>query len=215
MEEQKLFTNTFEKEITWTRSVDVTIPVSNVKIYHRVERVNTLLMENAVLQVQIFLKLFALTPIDEGNRYSLNRSTVFTKEVEISTLIKLNNDITSEDIVSLEHQVIINSYYPRPDSIVVNGNLKIIISHIEHLSLEGSVINFLNKTPIAGATVNIKDYGSGETLASTQTDAKGFYHFNNLAPGVYLLEAFTESHKPEQKVSVVKSKDVVNFVLHK
>ncbi len=214
MKEQTLSTNTYEKIVNWTRSVDITMPVSNVKVFQRVEKFNTLLMESAVLQVQIILKLFALTSTKGKNNSGLSQSTVFTKDVEINTLIKLNNEITKEDIVSLDHQVNIDSYFSRPDSIVVNGILKIIVSYTEHITLGGTVINFLNNTPIAGATINISNFGSSEILASTKTDSKGLYCFNNLSPGVYLLEAFTESHKPEQKISVIKNKDIVNFVLH-
>ncbi|MDF9408490.1 MAG: hypothetical protein A4E52_00493 [Pelotomaculum sp. PtaB.Bin013] len=214
MKEQTLTTNNLVKLIKWTRSVDVTIPVSNVEIFQRVEKINTFLMENAILQVQIFIKLFALTSSKEENKANISKSTVFTKDVEINTLIELNNEITKEDIVSLDHQVNIEKYYPRPDSIVVNGTMKITITYIEHLTLSGTVINFLNRMPIAGATINIRNLDSDDILASAKTNSKGLYSFNNLPPGVFLLEAITEFHKPEQKISVIKNKDIVNFVLH-
>jgi len=171
-------------------------------------------MENALLQVQILIKLFAIVSSKEENKDNISKSTVYTKDVEINTLIELNNEITKEDIVSLDHHVDIEKYHPRPDSIVVNGILKITITYRERLTLSGTVIDFLNKAPIAGATVNIKNWGGDDILASAKTNSKGLYSFNNLSPGVFLLEAVTEFHKPEQKISVIKNKDVVNFVLH-
>ncbi|MFA4886262.1 MAG: carboxypeptidase-like regulatory domain-containing protein, partial [Desulfotomaculaceae bacterium] len=78
----------------------------------------------------------------------------------------------------------------------------------------GSVTDFNNSSPINGATVNAKDMESGEIKATTNTGSNGRYFFNNLPPGIYLIEAHTDSHRPEQKVSVIKTKDTVNFVLH-
>ncbi|OPY59611.1 MAG: Cna protein B-type domain protein [Pelotomaculum sp. PtaU1.Bin035] len=214
MTEQKTLTNTLEKVINWTRSVDITIPISKAEIFQRVENINTMFMENAIIQVQIFLKLFVLDSNTEENKYSFSQSTVFTKEVEINTLINLNTQIDQKDIISIDPQVTIGKYFCRSDRIVVNGTLKIILTYTEHLILSGNVLNFLNKTPIAGATINVRNLDNNDILASTKTDSKGLYSFDYLSPGVYLLEAITESHKPEQKISVIKTRDIVNFILH-
>lgn len=88
------------------------------------------------------------------------------------------------------------------------------INYVVHLVLDGTVTDFANNSPINGATVNVKDPESSEIKATANTGSNGRYFFNNLTPGIYLIEAHTDSHKPEQKVSVIKTRDTVNFVLH-
>lgn len=212
--EKEISTNKLEKVIKWTRSLDVTIPFSKVEMFQRVENMNTKIMQNCIMQIQIFLKLFVLITFPGENAINLNQNKVLTKEVEINSLINLDTEIAKEDIISIDHQVTIEKYFSRAERIIVNGTLKIIMIYKEHLLLSGKVTNFLTRTPIADAIINVKNLDNNEIIASTKTDRKGFYAFDYLSPGVYLLEALTESHKPEQKVSVIKNRDIVNFILH-
>lgn len=140
---------------------------------------------------------------------------LFGDDVEINSFANLHAEISREDITSIEHQVVIKSYVPRPDKIIVSGTLKLKINYVVHLVLDGLVTEFLNGAPINGATINAMTLENHEIVASTNTGKNGRYFFINLPPGAYLIEALTDSHKPEQKVSVVKTRDKVNFVLHR
>ncbi len=215
MAEQNTITDVFEKDIDWSSTIGVTMPVSDVEVYQRVENIETTLLENGALRIEALLKLFALISSDLEDKHVFNPEKVFSKNLEISTFVNLHPEISREDILSIDHQVIIKNYVTRPDKILINGTLKLKISFMVHLVLDGTVTDFLSKAPINKATVNVRDLESKKIINSATTDNNGRYYFNNLPPGVYLVVAITDNHKPEDKVSVIKARDTVNFVLHK
>src|SRR5205085_1469737 len=51
----------------------------------------------------------------------------------------------------------------------------------------GNGIFDAGETPIAGVTVTLYD-DKGNVVATTQTDANGFYSFVNLPPGAYVIK---------------------------
>ncbi|MCL6635571.1 MAG: carboxypeptidase-like regulatory domain-containing protein [Peptococcaceae bacterium] len=215
MAEQSPSIEVMEKDIVWSSSIGVTMPVSGAEVYQRVEKIDPALLDNGVLRIQALLKLFAVvTPVPE-HKHIFKPAGVFTSDVEINSFINLHADISRQDITSIEHQVIIKNYVPRPDNIIVSGVLKLKISYVVHLVLDGTVTDFASGAPVNGATVNARSLENREIVASTSTGPGGRYFFNNLPPGVYLIEASTDTHRPDQKVSVIKTRDTVNFVLHK
>jgi len=213
--EQSPSIDVLEKDIDWSSSIGVTMPVSGVEVHQRVEKINPTLLDNGVLRIQALLKLFAVVTTEQEQKHIFNPAKIFTHDVEINTFANLHAEISREDITSIEHQVVIKKYVPRPDKIIVNGTLKLKINYVFHLVLDGLVTEFSNGAPINGATINAATLENHEIVASTSTGKNGRYYFNNLPPGAYLIEALTDSHKPDQKVSMVKTRDTVNFVLHK
>lgn len=215
MAEQSPSIDVLEKDIDWSSSIGVTMPVSGVEVHQRVEKITPTLLDNGVLKIQAILKLFAIVTTDQEQKHLFNPAKIFTHNVDINTFANLHAEISREDITSIEHQVVIKKYVPRPDKIIVSGTLKLKISYVFHLALDGLVTEFSNGAPINGATINAATLEKQEIVASTSTGKNGRYFFNNLPPGAYLIEALTDSHQPEQKVSLVKTRDTVNFVLHK
>lgn len=53
-------------------------------------------------------------------------------------------------------------------------------------NLCGQVVGNLSSAPVAGATVYLKD-ASGNNVATTQTDAKGWFYFNPIPSGAALF----------------------------
>lgn len=215
MTKQELLINSLEKEIGWTSSIGVTIPLSNAKVYHRVEKLKPDLLDNGFLRVQLILKLIAIVASKYDSEHVFKPSKVFTNDVEIVSFAELYEGISRNDITSIDNQVKIKNYFLRPDKIIVNGTVNLKISYVVHLGLDGVVTEFLSGAPVKGATVNARDIENNEIIATTKTNSSGRYFFKNLKPGIYLIEAHSESHKPEQKVSVVNARDTVNFSLHK
>ena len=205
----------FEKEIGWSSTIGVTMPVSEAEVYQRVERITPTLLEHGVLRIQAVIKLFAVVTSKQEQKHIFNPAKVFSNDVEVNSFLNLNTEISREDITSIDHQVEIKSYVPRPDKIIVGGTLKLKISFVVHLALDGTVTQFTNGAPINGATINARTLDSHDIIATTTTSGSGRYFFNNLPPGIYLIEAITENHKVQRKVSVIKTRDTVNFVLHK
>lgn len=215
MAEQDPSTDIIEKDIDWSSSIGVTMPVSEVKVYQRVEKIEPSLMDNGALRVQALIKLFAVVSSGLAQKHIFKPAKVFNNDVEITSFINLNAKISREDILSIDHQAVVKNYSIRPGHIIISGTLALKISYVVHLVLDGSVTDFSNSSPINGATVNAKDMESGEIKASTNTGSNGRYFFNSLPPGIYLIEAHIDSHKPQRKVSVIKTRDTVNFVLHR
>ena len=213
MAEQSLSTQTLEKSIEWTSLVGVNMPVSGVELYHRVEKIEPALLANGTLRVQTHLKLFAVVTTEKDQKHIFNPSKIYSNDTDINMFFNLNADIKREDILSVEHQILIKNYVPRPDKIIVTGTLTMKINYLIHPVLEGSVTRFSNGAPVGGVTINVRKINGDEIVSTTNTGNNGRYYFNNLTPGVYLVEAFTDAHKPEQKVSVINNGDTVNFVL--
>lgn len=207
-------TEIMEKDIDWTSSVVVNMPVSGVELYHRVEKVEPTLLANSTLRIQTHLKLFAIVTTVKEQKHIFNPSSIYTNDADINMFFNLNADIRREDIVSIDQQVLIKNHLLRPDKIIVTGTLKIKINYLIHPVLDGLVTYFSSGAPVGSATINVKKIDGSEILSTTTTGNNGRYYFNNLFPGIYLVEAFTDSLRPEQKVSVIKTRDSVNFVLH-
>ena len=215
MAEQSPSIDVLEKEIDWSSTVGITMPISSAEVYQRVENIVPSLLENGVLRIQATLKLFAVVSSTQQQKHVFNPAKMFTKDVELNTFITLHNGITREDIISIEHQEEIKNFVPRPDNIIVSGVLRLKISYAVHLVLDGTVTDFATGAPINGATLNVMHIENRELAASTNTGSNGRFFFKNLPPGIYLLEALNEGHKPEHKVSVIKTRDTVIFVLHR
>jgi len=214
VDKQVTSTQSLEKTMDWTSLVGVNMPVSDVKLYHRVEKIEPTLLANGTLRVQTKLKLFAVVTSENEQQYLFNPGKIYTNDMDITMFFNLNADIKREDILSVEHQVLIKNYVPRPDKIVVFGTLTIKIYYVVHPILEGYVTRFSNGMPVGGITINVKKIDSEEIISTTNTGSDGKYFFNDLPPGVYMVEALTDSPKPQQKVSVINTRDTVNFVLH-
>lgn len=208
-------TQTLEKAIDWTSLVGVNVPVSGVELYHRVEKIEPILHANGTLRVQTHLKIFAVVTTQKDQKHLFNPSKIYTNDMDINMFFNLHDDIRREDILGIEHQVLIKNYVPRPDKIIVSGTLTIKIYYVIRPVLEGVVSLFSNGAPVGGITINLRKIDSEEILSTTNTGNNGTYYFNNLPPGVYLVEALSGSNKPQQKVSVINTRDTVNFVLHK
>lgn len=204
-----------ERDIEWSGTIGLTMLISDVQVYQRTENIDLQIMDDGVLRIQAALKLFAMVSARLDEKHILNPAKVFTNDIDIISFIQLNSIISREDIISMDYVPIIKNYALRPDNIIINGILRLKIKYIVHLILDGVVLDFANNSSINGATVNVKDMESGEIRATATTGSNGRYLFNNLPPGIYLVEALTDSHKPEQKISVIKSRDTVDFVLHR
>jgi serine-aspartate repeat-containing protein C/D/E len=63
-------------------------------------------------------------------------------------------------------------------------NLPVSISGYVHVDVNGNCDTDPNAPPLAGVTIQLLD-NHGNILGTTTTDAKGFYIFQGLAPGVY------------------------------
>lgn len=215
MAEQSPSIDVLEKDIDWSGSIGVTMPVSSVEVHQRVEKISHTLLDNGVLRIQIVLKLFAVVTTEQEQKHIFKPAKIFTNNMEINAFVNLHAEISREDITSIDHHVIIKSFVPRPDMIIVSGTLKLKVNYVVHLVLDGVVTDFSSGAPINGATINAMTLEKHEIVSSTSTGKNGSYYFNNLPPGAYLIEAITDSHKPERKVSVIKARDTVSFVLHK
>lgn len=214
MADQNPSSDVLEKDIEWSGTIGVTVPVSDVQVYQRAENIDIKLMEDGILRIQAALKLFAMVSTGLDEKHIFNPAKVFTNEIEINSFIHMNPIISREDIISVDTDLVIKNYALRPDNIIINGTLKLRIKYVIHLVLDGMVLDFTNNSTINGATINVKDMESGEIIDTATTGSNGRYFFNKLPPGIYMVEALTGSHKPEQKVSVIKTRDTVNFVLH-
>ncbi len=214
MAEQDPSIGKIEKVIDWSSSIGVTMPVSEVEVYQRVEKIEPFLMDNGELRIQALIKLFAVLSSDLDQKHIFKPAKIFTNEVELTSFINFSSKISREDILSIDHQAVVKNYAIRPGHIIISGTLKLNINYVLHLVLDGTVTDFANNSPINGANISVKDIESSEVKAATNTGSNGRYFFNNLPPGVYLIEAQTDSHVPEHKVSVIKTRDTVNFVLH-
>lgn len=212
MAEQTPSVEVKEKDVEWSSTIGVTMPVPSVEVYQRVEKITPYLLENGVLRVETIVKLFAVAN-NGGQEKFLDRRRVFTNTVDINTFIDLQSDVSREDITSIDHQVIIKNFRPRPDKVNVSGTLKLKISYIAHLVLDGTVTSFVNGAPLPGITINIKKLDDSSPIATTSTGGNGRYFFKNLPPGIYLVEATGGEYETGQKVSIVKTRDTVNFVL--
>lgn len=217
MEEQSIYTQSLEKAIDWTSIVGVNVPVSGVELYHRVENIEPTLHANGTLRVLAQLKIFAVVNTDKEQQhvFNPNPSKIYTNDMDINIFFNLNADVKREDLLSIEHQVLIKNYVLRPEKIIVTGTLTIKINYIIHPVLDGFVTLFSNGAPVGGITINLKKIDSEEILSTTNTGSNGKYYFKNLSPGVYIVEALTDSNETQQKVSVINTRDTVNFVLHK
>jgi len=211
--EQSLSTQKLEKDIDWTSLVGVNMPVSGVELYHRVEKIVPTLLEKGTLKVQTHLKLFAVVTTEREQKHLFNPKKIYSNDTDINIFFDLNADLKREDLLSVDHQILIKDYVPRPDKIIVTGTLTVKINYLIHPVLKGFVTRFSNGAPVGGVTINVRKIDSDEIVSTTNTGNNGKYYFNNLIPGVYLVEAFTDAHKPEQKVSVINNGDTVNFVL--
>ncbi len=214
MSDQNPTSELFEKDIDWSGIIGVTVPVSEVQVYQRAENIDLKVMDDGVLRIQAALKLFAMVAARLDEKHIFNPAQVFTNVINVNAFLHLKSRVTREDILSIDYDLITKNYAVRPDSIIISGTLRLRIKYIMHLVLEGVVLDFASNRVINGATVNVKDQSSGEIKASTTTGSDGRYFFNNLHPGIYLVEAFTDSHMPLQKVSVIKTWETVNFILH-
>ncbi len=214
MAEQEPSIGRIDKEIDWSSSIGVPMPVSEVEVYQRVEKIEPSLLDTGVLRIQALIKLFALVSSSVDEKHVFNPAKVFTNEVEINSFITLNAKINREDILSIDHQAEVKNYAIRPGHIIISGTLKLSINYILQLVLDGTVTDFANNSPINGATVNVREIESGEIKATTNTGSNGRYFFNKLPPGIYQIEANTDTHILDKKISVIKTKDTVNFVLH-
>lgn len=217
MDEQSIYTQSMEKAIDWTSLVGVNVPVSGLELYHRVEEIDPTLHANGILRVHVQLKIFAVVNTDKEQQhvFNPNPSKIYTNDMNINLFFNLNSDIKREDILAIEHQVLIKDYLTRPEKIIVNGTLTIKVNYIIHPVLDGFVTHFSNGAPVGGITINLRKVDSEEVLSTTNTGSNGKYYFTNFPPGVYMVEALTDDSKPQQKISVVNTRDTVNFVLHK
>jgi uncharacterized membrane protein len=214
MAEQHAAINALEKKIGWTSSIGVTMPVSNAEIYQRVEKVKPALLDNGILWVQITIKLMAVITSAYNDEQVLKPAKVFTNHAEIISFVYLYEGIKREDITSIDNQVEIEDYFFRPDKIIINGNLNLKIKYLVNLVLEGLVTAFPGGAPLKGATVNVRNTETNDIIATTTTGGNGRYFLKNLKPGIYLIEAHSKTHRSDQKISVVKTRDTVNFSLH-
>lgn len=214
MADQSPSNDLLERDIDWSGTIGVTVPISDVQVFQRAENIDLKLTDDGILRIQASLKLFAMVSTELDEKHIFNPAKVFTNDIDISSFIHLNSKISREDIMSVDHELIIKNYALRPDNIIINGTLKLKIKYVIHLVLDGIVVDFASNSSINGATINVKDMESDEIKATATTGSNGRYFFNNLPPGIYLVEALTDKHKTEQKVSVIKTKDTVNFVLH-
>jgi len=214
MAEQNAAINALKKEIGWTSSIGVTMPVSDAEVYQRVENVKPALLDNGILRVQLTLKLMAVIASAYDNGQVFKPAKVFTNHAEIVSFVSLYEGIKREDITSIDNRVVIKDYFFRPDKIIVNGTLNLKIKYLVHLVLEGLVTEFPGGTPVKGATVNARNPETNDIIAATKTGGNGKYFFKNLKPGIYLIEVHSEAHRPDQKISVVNTRDTVNFSLH-
>ena len=203
-----------ERDIDWSGTIGVTVPVSDVQVYQRAENIDLKIINDGIIRVQAALKLFAMVTAGLDEKHIFNPAKIFTNVININSFIHLKSKIKREDIISVDYGLEIKNYAIRPDNIIISGTLKLEIKYLIHLVLDGVVIEFAGNNAINGATINVKDLESGEIKATVTTGSDGRYSFNNMPPGIYLVEAFTDSHKLEQKVSVMKTRDTVNFVLH-
>ncbi|MCL6639062.1 MAG: carboxypeptidase-like regulatory domain-containing protein [Firmicutes bacterium] len=215
MNEQNHSVEVLEKEIDWSGSIGVNVPVSDVEVYHRIERFSSEILEQGVLRIETLLKLFAVASNGKNSVTKLIKRSVFTNTIEISSFISLHAEVSRQDIISISHQVFIKNFQPRPDKIIVSGALKIIVSYTVHPVLDGTVLSFATGSPLPGITVSVKKLEDGELVATTTSGANGRYFFDNLPPGIYLVETEGGEYKAEQKVSVVNTRDTVDFVLSK
>lgn len=214
MADQSPSNDVLEKDIDWSTTIGVTVPISDVQVFQRAENIDLKLTDNGILRIQASLKLFAMVSTGFDDKHIFNPAKVFTNDLDINSFIQLNSKISREDIISVDHELAIKNYAIRPDNIIINGTLKLKIKYVIHLVLDGIVVDFASNSSINGATINVKDLESGEITATATTGSNGRYFFNHLLPGIYLVEALTDKHKPEQKISVIKTRDTVNFVLH-
>lgn len=215
MAEQNPTIEILEKETDWSSSIGVPMSISEAEVYQRIEKITPSLLDNGVLRIKAIIKLFAVISTDKEQKAIFNPARVFSNEVEVNSFVNLHAGIKKEDIISIEHRGEIKNYVLRPDNIIVKGTLKLKISYLVQLVLDGTVIDFSSRTPINGATLNVMSINQRELIASTSTGNNGKFSIKNLPPGIYLIEATTDSHKPDQKVGVIKNHDTVNFVLHR
>ncbi|MFA4885931.1 MAG: hypothetical protein WC601_09190, partial [Desulfotomaculaceae bacterium] len=139
MAEQNPSMDIIEKDIEWSSSIGVTMPVSEVEVYQRVEKIEPSLMDNGDLRIEALLKLFAVVSSDLDQKHIFKPAKLFTNEVELTSFINFSSKISREDILSIDHQAVVKNYAIRPGHIIISGTLALKISYVVHMVLDGSV----------------------------------------------------------------------------
>src|SRR6476619_502640 len=87
----------------------------------------------------------------------------------------------------------------------------------QNISLKGKLTDKADKTPIAGATVELRSQKDSSFKKALVTDSKGEFSFSNLEPATYVVKISPSGYeKIEQKIALQASnKDAIPFTVNR
>lgn len=205
-----------KKDFNWYGSVGTKIGVDSVEVLARVENIRTQLLENSVLRVDVAIRMFAIVPEKNGSiqNGAISKKSV-TKDIDTNYFIPLRRVEQFSDIVSIHHDIKVDSVSVRMGRVSVVGTLSLEVTYLGYVILEGMVTEFSHNAAVGGALVSIKEFNGQDVLFSTTTGRDGSYLFNEITPGTYLVTVEAEGYETAEQVAVVMLHDRVNFILHR
>ncbi len=203
------------KKINWYGSLVVPSGVDEVEVLARVEDVRPQLLENSVLRVDVVARMFALLPARETLAEDRDGRRKLSKNVDITSFIRLRHVNDFNDIVSVHHDITVDKVSARMGRVSVVGTLTLEVTYLSYVILEGTVREFPHNLPVRGALVSVMGMTGDEIIASDHTDRDGRYAFRDLSPGTYRVAVEAEGYESKDQVAVVMLHDRVNFTLHR
>lgn len=204
-----------KKRFNWYGSVAVPTGVEQVNVVARAEKVRPVLLENSVLRVDVVIRMFIILPEKESSPGAEVARKSIDKDIELVSFVQLRHVQDFKNVVSVHHEIAVDRVSVRMGRVSVVGTLKLEVTYLGYVVLEGTVTGFPRHEPVPAAQVTVLDAGTGETLFSTTTTRDGGYVFRELPPGTYRVAVEADGYRSAEQMAVVMLHDRVNFTLHR
>jgi len=201
------------KDFNWYGSLGVPVGVDKVNVVARVEKVRPNLLENSVLRVDVLIRVFTILP-EKGTQQGAVRKSI-EKDIDLVCFVQLRHVEDFKNVVSVQHEIIVEQVSLRMGRVSIVGTLKLEVTFLGYVILEGMVSGFPRNAPVPGALVTVKGADTQDVLFSTTTGRDGGYIFRELSPGTYRVAVEAEGYRSIEQMAVVMLHDRVNFTLHK
>lgn len=203
------------KDFNWYGSLGVPIGVEQVNVVARVEKVRPVLLENSVLRVDVVIRMFTILPENGTQQEAGAIKKSIDKDIDLVFFVQLRHVKDFNNVVSVQHEIVVDKAIVRMGRVSVVGTLKLEVTYLGYVFLEGSVSGFPRNAPVLGALVTVKGVDNQEVLFSTTTGRDGGYIFRELSPGTYRVAVEAEGYRSIEQMAVVMLHDRVNFTLHR
>ncbi|KJS71484.1 MAG: hypothetical protein JL56_14665 [Desulfotomaculum sp. BICA1-6] len=201
------------KDINWYGSMGVPTGINNVNVVARVEKVRPSLLENSLLRVDVVIRMFTILPENRTQQGAVQKS--IEKDIDLVCFVQLRHVEDFKNVVSVQHEIVVDKVSLRMGRVSIVGTLKLEVTYLGYVILEGLVSGFPRNAPVPGALVTVKDAQHQDVLFSTTTGRDGGYIFSELSPGTYRVAVEAEGYRSNEQMAVVMLHDRVNFTLHR